>query len=79
MMGGYGYGGHWGWGIIMMVFWVAVIVGIVFLVRWAVMSSRGPVQGTPREDEAMETLRKRFASGEIGKEEFEEKKKVLKA
>jgi len=78
MMGGYGYGGHGYWGIIMMVFFVAVIVGIVFLVRWAVISSRGPAQGAPREDEAMEILRKRFANGEIGKEEFEEKKKSLR-
>ena len=80
MMGGYGMGsgGHGYWGIIMMVFFEARIVGIGFLVRWAVISSRGPAQGAPREDGAMEILRNRFASGEIGKEEFEEKKKALR-
>lgn len=30
------------------------------------------------EDEALQVLRRRFASGEIAKEEFEEKLKVLK-
>lgn len=31
-----------------------------------------------KSDEALEILRKRFASGEINKEEFEEKEKILK-
>jgi putative membrane protein len=78
MMGGWGSGyGMWFFPLIMMVFWIAVIVGIIFLIRWAIISSRGPQ--APREDEAMEILKRRFASGEISKEEFEERKKVLRS
>jgi len=80
MMGGYGMGyGGWLWGILMIAFWVAVIVGIIFLIRWLAVSARGQERGVPREDDAMEILRRRFASGEINKEEFEEKKKALRS
>lgn len=69
------WGMGWGWfgGIAMVVFWVAVIVGIVLLVRWLVTS---PGQGQ-REETALEILKKRYARGEISREEFEEKKKDL--
>lgn len=80
MMGGYGWGyGHWFWGLLMIVFWVAVIVGIVFLIRWLAISAKGQERGAPREDEALEILKRRFASGEISKEEFEERRKVLRS
>jgi putative membrane protein len=69
MMGGYGGFGF----IIMIAFWVAVIVGIVFLVRWLATSTRG---GGSTES-ALEILKKRYAQGEIDKKEFEQKKKDL--
>ncbi len=79
MMGGYGMGyGGWVWGLLMIAFWIAVIVGIIFLIRWLALSSRGQERGATREDEAMEILRRRFANSEISKEEFEERKKILK-
>ncbi|MGD2080339.1 MAG: SHOCT domain-containing protein [Nitrospirota bacterium] len=79
MMGGYGMGyGGWLWGILMVAFWVAVIVGIIFLIRWLAVSSRGQERPAPTEDSAMEILRRRYANGEIGKEEFEERKRLLK-
>jgi len=70
---------HMGWGygmglfgaLLMLVFWVAVIVGIVYLIKWLAASTKKP------GDTPMEILRKRYASGEITKEEFEEKKKDL--
>lgn len=68
MMGGYGFF----WMLMMLVFWVAVIAGIVFLVKWLAAP-----RGGAHADEAMETLRRRFASGEISREEFEERRKVL--
>ncbi|MEJ2323313.1 MAG: SHOCT domain-containing protein [Nitrospirota bacterium] len=66
-MGGYGMGGYGGglWGILMIVFWVAVIVGIIFLIRWLAVSSRSHERPAHTEDTAMEILRRRFASGEI--------------
>ncbi len=76
MMGGYGYGHPFGWfGVILMsIFAIAVLVGAILLIRWAVVSSREP----EREDAAMEILRRRFANGEISKEEFEEKSRILR-
>lgn len=81
---GYGYGGMmgssmfglgWMWlmPILGIIFWGLVIWGIVTLIRG--ISSSG---GSTRETEsALEVLRKRYARGEINKEEFEQKKKDL--
>lgn len=74
---------NWGWGygglgmIFMALFWVFVVVGIVLLVKW--ISGAGPGQGMkpPGGESALDVLKKRYASGEISKEEFEEKKKDL--
>ena len=62
---------------IMIAFWIAVLVGIVFLIRWIVISTRSTGQKTYHEDSALEILKRRYAQGEIGKEEFEEKKRDL--
>jgi len=79
---GWGWGGHpmswmWGaWGIGMMLFvllfWGLVIAGIVLGIRWLVRQSQDS-----RPDQALEILRQRYARGEIGKEEFEAKRKDL--
>jgi putative membrane protein len=57
---------------------IAIIAGVFFLVRWIVESSakQGGYQ-SGAGDSALEILRKRYANGEINKEEFEEKKKDL--
>jgi putative membrane protein len=57
---------------------IALIIGVFFLVQWMVKLSpkQGPHQSAGG-DSALEILRKRYASGEINKEEFEEKKKDL--
>ncbi len=62
-------------GVFMWIFWIAIIVGIIFLVKWIVMQSRpgGQQQG----ENSSEILKKRYARGEIDKEEFEQKKKDL--
>jgi putative membrane protein len=76
-MGGYGYGMGWFGTIIMIVFWVLVIVGIVFLIRWLAASTRSEGRRSRPEDSALEILKRRYARGEINKEEFEEKRKSL--
>ncbi len=76
-MMGWGYGMGWFGMIIMAAFWIAVIVGIVFLIRWLVLSARAEGHKAHPEDSALEILKKRYARGEIDKEEFEEKKKDL--
>jgi putative membrane protein len=76
-MMGWGYGMGWFGGIIMIAFWIAVIVGIALLIRWLVITTRSTGQSTYHEGSALEILRKRYARGEINKEEFEEKKRDL--
>ena len=79
--GGWGMHPMWGmwgvWGIgmmsMMLVFWSVVIVGIVLAIRWLVTQGRG-LRAT---DPALDTLRQRYARGDISKEEFEAKKKDL--
>ena len=59
----------------MWIFWIAVIVGIVFLIKWIVQQNR---VGEGNSDEnSFEILKKRYARSEINKEEFEQKKKEL--
>jgi putative membrane protein len=64
------FGGGW-----MMIFWWILILAVVALVIWALKKNnyRKSTQETP-----MDTLKRRYASGEIDKEEFEERKKILK-
>ncbi|MFW5878860.1 MAG: SHOCT domain-containing protein [Myxococcota bacterium] len=62
----------------MAVIWLAVIAGLVLLVRWLVLQSRAPVEG-PREDSAMDILKQRYARGEIDQEEYQRKKKELES
>ena len=76
-MMGWGYGMGWFWSIIMVAFWIAVIVGIIFLIRWLVISAGAGGRAARSEDSALEILKRRYAQGEINKQEFEEKKKDL--
>ena len=69
MMGG--FGGFWFMPIIMIVFWGLVIWGIVALVRGVSAGSTGPSAQT---DSALEILKRRYARGEITKQEYEERK-----
>jgi putative membrane protein len=73
------WGFHMGWFflIIMAAFWIAVILAIIFLIRWFVTSGRPGDRVARQQDSALEILRIRYAKGEINKEEFDEKKKDL--
>ncbi len=76
-MMGWGYGMGWFGMIFMALFWVAVIVGIIFLIRWFFVSTGAKGHGTTSEDSPLEILKRRYARGEINKEEFQLKKKDL--
>ena len=74
-----GLTGYWGMGtgsIFMVFWWVLIIAGIIVFVKWASRGFHGCGGGT-HEKSAIEILKERYAKGEIGKEEFEEKKKDL--
>ncbi len=73
---GMGPGMMWGWGmgwILMIIFWGLVVVGVIFLIRYLI----GATRGTNGKESALDILKKRYARGEINKEEFEQKKKDL--
>jgi putative membrane protein len=74
---GWEFSGGWLFLIIMAAFWIAVMLAIIFLIRWLAISASRKSRGSKPEDSAMEILRMRYAKGEINKEEFEEKKKDL--
>lgn len=67
---------NWGWGGgLMMLVWVALIVAVIYwLIRAANRNSNQPP--SPPES-ALDILKKRYARGEISKEEFEERKRVI--
>lgn len=71
MMGG-GYWGLFGW-LFMILFWAAIILLIIWLYR----QIRGPAPAAAGET-ALDILKKRYASGEITKDQYDEMKKELK-
>jgi putative membrane protein len=63
-----------GGGILMIVFWVAILGGLAWLVSLLTRHEATP----PRKDETpMDILKRRYASGEIDREEFERIKEAL--
>lgn len=71
--------GTWGWGhmmaggLMMVLFWAAVVALIVLIVR----RLSGPARADPPDRSALAILEERFARGEIERDEFEEKRGVL--
>jgi putative membrane protein len=78
---GPGMMGNWGMGwfgmIFMMIFWVLVIVGMVFLIKWLIQTTSMGKAAEQTGSRAVEILKERYARGEIDKVEFEAKKKDL--
>jgi putative membrane protein len=77
MMGGGWWGpayGVFGW-LFMVLFWVLIIVGAVLIVRWLMDPARST--GSAPQETALEILRRRYAKGEIDKEQFEAMKRDL--
>lgn len=67
---GWGFGFGWIFPILMMAFFIAICV-FVARMQWHSHGSQDPTRS------ALQMLSERFAKGEIGKEEFEEKRATL--
>jgi putative membrane protein len=67
--------GFGGGGIFMILFWVLIILGVVYLVK-IVLGGGSAVE--KKSESAQEVLEKRFAKGEMSKEEFEDAMEVLR-
>jgi putative membrane protein len=70
-----GFGGGWFMGLGMLIIGFLIIWGIVALVQGNKSTSDSASSSHP--DSALEILRKRYASGELTKDEFEQKRKDL--
>lgn len=76
-MGSMGWG--WGWGMLgavhMILWWVLIVLGIVVLGKWLFAGKGNDGRGGGAR--ALDILKERYAKGEIGKDEFEQKKRDL--
>ncbi len=68
------WGDHWMLGGFMWVFCIAVLVVLFFLIKWIVQQKPGDQKP---EESILDVLKKRYAKGEIDKEEFEQKKRDI--
>ena len=76
-MWGSGWGG-WFFGPVMMIFWLALLIGVVVLVlRWLGITGTDVPRSAKPGSDAIDILRQRFAKGEIDKAEFEERRALL--
>ena len=60
-----------GW-LLMLVFWGALAVGVVLVVRWFLSQ-----QPRRRDEMPLEILKRRYAAGEISREEYERMRRDL--
>ena len=73
---GWGMGHGWGMGLgwlFMIAFWLLFILGVFYIIK---LISSGGKRG-PSEESPVDILKKRYAKGEISKEEFEKIKEDI--
>lgn len=81
--GGNGHMGDWGWGwgllgmVMMLVFWGGLALLIVYAVRGSLAGPGRQDASRRTEDRALDTLRERYARGEIDRSEYEERRRTL--
>ena len=76
-MGAWGMG--WFGGIFMMVFWILMIVGLIFLIKLMVQTANKNREGGERGSKAMAIVKERYALGKIDKSQFEAMKQDLRS
>ena len=77
MHGGWG----WGWMSLMMVgmvlFWGAIIFGVVWLIRSVARSGSAPAESLARRESPVQILERRFAEGKITEDDYRARREVL--
>lgn len=79
MMGGFFGGMGWVGMILGFIFFIAIIAGIILLIVWLVKRTTQLPSELKTESKALETLKERYAKGEISKEQYEQIKKDIQA
>jgi putative membrane protein len=76
MNGGYGYG----FGLGHMIVWIVILIVIIAVVVWLVRAVVSPAMHhlpPPRRSGGLDVLEERYARGEIGRDEYLQKKKDI--
>ena len=77
------HGWNWGWGhmlfgsLMMILLWGGLILLIALAARWLGGRSSQDAAPTAPRGSALDILEERFAQGDIDKEEFEDRKRLL--
>lgn len=75
MWTGWMHGGGWGFGIL---FWIVIAAMVVLAIGWAVWQrTERPHDGSASRETPMEILQRRYARGDMSKEEYEQKRRDL--
>ncbi len=77
MMGGWGYG--YGFGLAHMIFWVVILIAIIAGIIWLVrpLATGGGRGGLSRRSAGLDVLEERYARGDINRDEYLQKKRDL--
>ena len=70
-------GNDWGWGFVMMLFWLLFLIIVVAVVTH-VLKGHDHSAGHTHKTEPLDIAKERYAKGEITKQQFEQLKKDLK-
>lgn len=73
----FGFGAMLFGGLMMIAFWIGLIVLIVLAVRWLSGSGSAHHYRPSEGRSALDTLRERYARGEVDHDEFERRKQLL--
>ena len=76
---------HGGWGggwmslmmLMMVLFWGAIIFGVVWLIRGSARPGSGASEPRARRESPVEVLERRFAEGEITEDDYRARRDVL--